>query len=77
MHVEKGGFESTIDLLLDITSKTKDGLNTHKDLQALGIREDLHAQKRLKVNRSLLLLICEGVASWRKVNLFIRSFLWV
>jgi hypothetical protein len=63
MHVEKGGFESTIDLLLDITSKTKDGLNTHKDLQALGIREDLHAQKRLKVNRYLLLLICEGVAT--------------
>jgi hypothetical protein len=32
MHVEKGVFESTIGLLLDIPSKTKEGLTTHKDL---------------------------------------------
>jgi hypothetical protein len=42
MHVTKGVFESNITLLLDIASKTKDGLNAHKDLQALGIREELH-----------------------------------
>jgi hypothetical protein len=42
MHVEKGVFESTISLLLDIADKTKDGLNARKDLQALGIREELH-----------------------------------
>jgi hypothetical protein len=47
MHVTKGVFESTISLLLDITGKTKDGLNTRKDLQALGIREELHPQERL------------------------------
>jgi hypothetical protein len=46
MHVTKGVFESTISLLLDIASKTKDGLNTRKDLQALGIREELHPQER-------------------------------
>jgi hypothetical protein len=46
MHVEKGVFESTIGLLLDILSKTKDGLNVHKDLQTLGIREELHPQVR-------------------------------
>jgi hypothetical protein len=45
MHVTKGAFESTIDLLLDITGKMKDGLNARKDLQALGIREELHHKK--------------------------------
>jgi hypothetical protein len=46
MYVTKGVFESTISLLLDIPGKTKDGLNAHKDLQVLGIREELHPQKR-------------------------------
>jgi hypothetical protein len=47
MHVEKGIFESTIGLLLDIPSKIKDGLSTHKDLQALEIREEIYPQERL------------------------------
>jgi hypothetical protein len=47
MHVEKGVFESTIGLLLDNPSKTKDGLSACKDLQALEIREELHPQERL------------------------------
>jgi hypothetical protein len=42
MHIEKGVFKSTIDLLLDIPSKTKDRLSTRKDLQALEIREEIH-----------------------------------
>jgi hypothetical protein len=46
MHVEKGVFESTIGLLLDIPSKTKDALSARKDLQALEIREELHPQER-------------------------------
>jgi hypothetical protein len=46
MHVEKGILKSTIDLLLDIAGKMKDGLNVRKDLQALRIREELHTQKR-------------------------------
>jgi hypothetical protein len=46
MQVTNGVFESTIGLLLDITGKSKDGLNAHKDLQVLGIREELHPQKR-------------------------------
>jgi hypothetical protein len=46
MHVEKGAFESTIGLLLDIPSKIKDGLSSHNDLQALEIREELHPQER-------------------------------
>jgi hypothetical protein len=46
MHVEKGVFESTISLLLNILGKTKDGLSALKDLQTLGIREKLHPQVR-------------------------------
>jgi hypothetical protein len=46
MHVEKGVFESTIDLLLDIPSKTNDELSARKDLKALEIREELHQQER-------------------------------
>jgi hypothetical protein len=49
MHVEKGVFESTIDFLLDIPSKTKGGLSARKDLQALEIREELHTQERLNI----------------------------
>jgi hypothetical protein len=47
LMAEKGVFESTICLLLDIPSETKDGLSIHKDLQALKIREELHPQERL------------------------------
>jgi hypothetical protein len=50
MYITKGAFESTIGLLLDITGKTKDGLNVHKDLQVLGIREELYPQERLNGN---------------------------
>jgi hypothetical protein len=45
LHVEKDVFESTIGLLLDIPSKTKDGLRAHKDLQALEITELIHPQE--------------------------------
>jgi hypothetical protein len=53
MHVEKGVFESTISLLLDISSKTKDALSSHKDLQTLEIREELHPQERPNGNAYL------------------------
>jgi hypothetical protein len=46
MHVTKGVFESTTGLLFDILGKTKDGLNAHKDLQVLGIRNELQPQER-------------------------------
>jgi hypothetical protein len=48
MHATKGVFESTIGLLMDIVGKMKDELNTHKDLQVLGIREDLRPQQKTK-----------------------------
>jgi hypothetical protein len=46
MHITKGVFKSTIGLLLDIAGKMQDGLNAHKDLKVLGIREELHPQEK-------------------------------
>jgi hypothetical protein len=46
MHVEKGVFKSTIDLLLGIPGKTKAGLSARKDLHAPEIREESHPQER-------------------------------
>jgi hypothetical protein len=45
MHIAKGVFESTINTLFDIPGKTKDRLSTHKDLQKIGIRPQLHPQE--------------------------------
>jgi hypothetical protein len=57
IHVETGIFESTISLLLDIPSKTKNELSSYKDLQPLEIREDLHPQERPNRKAYLLLAI--------------------
>ena len=46
MHIGKGVFDSTHGLLLDVPGKTKDGLKSRRDLQALGIRKELHPQER-------------------------------
>nr|XP_015616109.1 uncharacterized protein LOC107279330 [Oryza sativa Japonica Group] len=42
MHLEKNVFDSTIGTLLDIPSKTKDGLKSRNDLVELSIWHDLH-----------------------------------
>lgn len=41
MHIEKNVFENLIGTLLDIDSKTKDGLNARLDLGEIGIRPNL------------------------------------
>jgi hypothetical protein len=46
MHIKNGVFESIISLLLDIPSKTKDGLSAPKYLQALEIMKEVHPQER-------------------------------
>jgi hypothetical protein len=46
MHVEKGVFENTIGLLLDIPSKVNDRLSARKDLHALETREERHLKER-------------------------------
>jgi hypothetical protein len=44
MHLEKNVFDSTISILLDIKSKTKDGLKSRTDLVNLDIKKDVHPQ---------------------------------
>jgi hypothetical protein len=42
MHLEKNVFESTIGVLLDIKTKTKDGLKSLMDLVNQNIRSEIH-----------------------------------
>ena len=42
VHVEKNVCDSFIGILLDIRGKTKDTLETRKDLQAMKLRNELH-----------------------------------
>ncbi|KAL5840762.1 hypothetical protein ACOSQ4_013370 [Xanthoceras sorbifolium] len=42
MHIQKNICESLLGTLLNINGKTKDGVNSRKDLQDLGIRHELH-----------------------------------
>jgi hypothetical protein len=42
MHIEKNVCDNIINTLLDIAEKSMDNLNARLDLQALGIKSDLH-----------------------------------
>jgi hypothetical protein len=42
MHLKKNVFESMIGVLLDIKTKTKDGLKSHLDLVNQNIRCEIH-----------------------------------
>jgi hypothetical protein len=46
MHVEKNICDSIINTLLDVKGKSKDGINSRKDLEAMNIRHDLHPESR-------------------------------
>ena len=46
MHVAKGVHDSTHGLFMDVPGKCKDGLKARRDLEALGIRPELHPQER-------------------------------
>jgi hypothetical protein len=45
MHLEKNVFESIISTLLDIKTKTKDGIKSRTNLVNLGIRPELHPRQ--------------------------------
>ena len=45
MHIEKNICESLVGTLLNINGKTKDGVNSRRDLQVLGIRHELHVKE--------------------------------
>ncbi|XP_022883541.1 uncharacterized protein LOC111400360 [Olea europaea var. sylvestris] len=44
MHIEKNVFESILGTILHVKGKSKDGLNSRKDLINMGIRKDLHPE---------------------------------
>ncbi|KAK2663038.1 hypothetical protein Ddye_001612 [Dipteronia dyeriana] len=46
MHLEKNVRESILGILLDINGKTKDEIKALKDLQDMGIRQELHPHDR-------------------------------
>lgn len=46
MHIEKNICDSIIGTLLDVKGKSKDGLESRKDLMNMGIRRELHPQER-------------------------------
>jgi len=46
MHIEKNICESVLGTLMNIDWKTKDTANTRKDLMLMGIRKELHLQKK-------------------------------
>ncbi|KAK9289285.1 hypothetical protein L1049_017761 [Liquidambar formosana] len=48
MHIEKNICESIIGTLLHVKGKSKDGLKSRNDLVDMGIRNELHPQKRGK-----------------------------
>jgi hypothetical protein len=43
MHIEKNTFDNIVNIILDVDKRSKDGLNARKDLEAMKIRTDLHA----------------------------------
>jgi hypothetical protein len=44
MHIEKNVCESILGTILHVKGKSKDGLNSRKDLLNMGIRKDLHPE---------------------------------
>ena len=65
MHIEKNGCESIIGTLLNIASKTKDGLNSHLDLVEMGLRSEL--APRFESKRKYLPPACYTLSAMEKV----------
>ena len=64
MHIEKNICDSIVGTLLSIDGKSKDNMNSRLDLQALGIRDQLHPIKR--GNRVILPTACYSLTSNEK-----------
>ena len=66
MHIEKNICDSIVGTLFSINGKSKDNMNSHLDLQAMGIRDQLHHIER--GNRVILSTICYSLTSNEKMN---------
>jgi hypothetical protein len=72
MHVEKNVMDNILGTLLNIKGKTKDNLETHKDLQEMGLIPMLHPFT--KENGIIyMLLSCHMMALEDKTN-FLKVF---
>ena len=66
MHIEKNICDSIVGTLLNINGKSKDNMNSRLDLQAMGIRDQLHPIER--GNRVILPAACYSLTSNEKRN---------
>lgn len=64
MHIEKNICNSIVGTLLSIDGKSKDNFNSRLDLQAMGIRDQLHPIQR--ENRVILPAACYSLTSNEK-----------
>ena len=64
MYIEKNICDSIVGTLLSINGKSKDNFNSHLDLQAMGIRDQLHPI--LIGNRVILPATCYSLTSNEK-----------
>ncbi|XP_062093498.1 uncharacterized protein LOC133799500 [Humulus lupulus] len=67
MHIEKNVCDSLIGTLLNIPSKSKDGIKARKDLAALGLRKNLHP--KADPNRTFLPVACYTLTKDEKKEL--------
>ena len=68
MHIEKHICDIIVGTLLSIDGKSKDNMNIRLDLQAMGIRDQLHPIER--GNRFILLAACYSVTSNEKKEFY-------
>ena len=71
MHIEKNICDSIVGTLLIINGKSEDNMNSCLDLQAVGIRDQLHPIER--GNRVILPVACYSLTSNEK-NEFCKFF---
>ena len=64
MYIEKNICDSIVGTLLSIDVKSKDNMNSRLDLQAMGIRDQLHPIER--GNRVILPTACYSLTSNEK-----------
>ena len=72
IHIEKNICDSIVDTLLSIDGKSNDNMNSRLDLQAMGIRDQLHPIER--ESRVILPVACYSLTSNEK-NEFCKFFL--
>ena len=68
MHIEKNIYDSIVGTLLSIDGKSKDNMNSCLDLQAMGIRDQLHP---IEIgNRVILSAACYSLTSNEKKEFY-------